>query len=76
MVSLQKPRHHRAGIDPLLHYLRFGAAEGRDPHPLFSNNWYKAQHPEVEERGLNPLAYYVTEGMSSIPTHCSMRYGI
>ena len=56
-----------AGRDPLRHYLGFGAAEGRDPHPLFDNEWYKTRHPELVARRLNPLAHYVTEGKDGDP---------
>jgi hypothetical protein len=52
----------KAGVDPLLHYLRTGAAEGRDPHPLFDNDWYLANNPDVAEGGWNPLAHYLTSG--------------
>src|SRR5688572_18444839 len=34
------PEIAEAGIDPILHYLRQGAANGRNPHPLFDTNWY------------------------------------
>lgn len=47
------------GRDPLVHYMTFGAAEGRSPHPLFDSSYYARQHPEA--RG-NPLIHYVTEG--------------
>jgi hypothetical protein len=30
----------RSGVDPLLHYLRNGGFEGRDPNPDFSSSWY------------------------------------
>ena len=33
--------------DPILHYLQHGAAEGRDPNPLFDTDWYMAQNPDV-----------------------------
>jgi hypothetical protein len=28
-----------AGVDPLQHYIDYGAAEGRDPNPLFDSEW-------------------------------------
>jgi len=36
----------RAHIEPLLHYLLFGGAEGRDPNPLFDSDWYLRQNSE------------------------------
>src|SRR5436309_2110301 len=29
-----------AGADPVVHFLSHGAAEGRDPNPLFDTRWY------------------------------------
>src|SRR6185295_8599812 len=46
------------GVDPLRHYIRHGAREGRDPNRLFSSSWYLASNPDVVEAGLNPLAHF------------------
>jgi hypothetical protein len=51
-----------AGIDPLLHYLRRGPAEGRDPNPLFDTDWYLARNPDVAAAGINPLLHYLRNG--------------
>lgn len=51
-----------AGIDPLLHYLRHGAAEGRDPNPLFDSDWYLDRYPDVRAAGANPLVHYLRHG--------------
>jgi tetratricopeptide (TPR) repeat protein len=51
-----------AGVDPLLHYLRFGAAEGRDPNRLFDSDWYLATYPDVAAAGMDPLVHYVRSG--------------
>ncbi len=48
--------------DALLHYLRHGAAEGRDPGPKFSSRAYLASYPEVKASGINPLVHYVRYG--------------
>ena len=48
--------------DPLAHYWRIGAAEGRDPNPLFSTNWYLARYPDVAQSGQNPLMHYLRFG--------------
>jgi GT2 family glycosyltransferase/SAM-dependent methyltransferase len=58
----QNPDVASAGIDPVVHYLKFGAAEGRDPNPLFNNNWYLAQYSDVAQAGLNPLVHYLKFG--------------
>ena len=51
-----------AGVDPLRHFVRDGAAEGRSPHPLFDTQYYLAMNPDVAEAGINPLYHYLTDG--------------
>jgi O-antigen biosynthesis protein len=51
-----------AGVDPLQHYLRHGAAEGRDPGPKFSTRGYLARYTDVAESGINPLVHYIRHG--------------
>lgn len=36
-----------AGIDPLEHYLQWGASEGRSPSALFDEQWYLAVNADV-----------------------------
>lgn len=52
----------RSSVDPLLHYLDFGAGELRDPGPSFSTSWYASAYPEVGASGQNPLIHYLTQG--------------
>jgi hypothetical protein len=49
-------------MHPLVHYVAYGAAEGRDPNPLFDTDWYLAQYPDVRGSALNPLAHYLKYG--------------
>src|SRR5262249_29444879 len=51
-----------AGIDPAVHYLSNGAAEGRDPGPRFSTNIYLRRYPDVAAAGINPLLHYLQHG--------------
>ena len=51
-----------AGLDPITHYLRHGAAEGRDPSPLFSTCFYLERYPDVVAARINPLLHYVVCG--------------
>jgi len=51
-----------AGVDPILHYLRFGGVEGRDPSPDFDSSWYLDTNPDVKIAGVNPLLHYLTHG--------------
>lgn len=52
----------RSGLDPVEHYLGFGAAEGRDPGPGFDTEGYLERYPDVREAGLNPLVHYALHG--------------
>jgi hypothetical protein len=52
----------RAGVDPIDHYLEWGANEGRRPHPNFDGNWYLRHNPDVALAGLNPLVYHLRYG--------------
>jgi glycosyltransferase involved in cell wall biosynthesis len=56
------PDVRSSGLDPLQHYIRHGAAEGRDPNPFFDGEWYLRQYPDVAATGIPPLLHYVTVG--------------
>ena len=49
-------------LDPVRHYLEFGAPEGRDPGPSFSTTWYLGKYGDVRRAGLNPLVHYLRYG--------------
>ncbi|MCE8509980.1 hypothetical protein KBY29_21660 [Ruegeria pomeroyi] len=51
-----------AGVDPALHYLLYGAAEGRDPGPHFSTTHYMRLYPDISKSDLNPLWHYLVAG--------------
>lgn len=51
-----------AGLDPALHYVRFGAWEARAPGPAFDGMAYLAANPDVAAAGLDPLYHYETAG--------------
>ena len=56
------PDVRNAGVDPILHYLRFGGAEGRDPSSEFDSSWYLDTYPDIKSAGINPLLHYLTFG--------------
>ncbi|MBS2024844.1 MAG: glycosyltransferase [Deltaproteobacteria bacterium] len=60
----QSPDVAKAGINPLLHFVRHGAAEGRDPHPFFSTPYYVANSADVAAAGVNPLLHFIEHGLS------------
>nr|WP_249812424.1 MULTISPECIES: glycosyltransferase [unclassified Bradyrhizobium] len=69
-----------AQLDPLTHYIEFGAREGRDPNPLFDTDWYLSYYPDVAAAGANPLAHYeeygsrLHEGRDPHPSFSTLYY--
>lgn len=51
-----------AGVDPVMHYLMFGAREGREPSPVFCGALYLWANPDVAKAGVNPLIHYLCCG--------------
>lgn len=51
-----------SGIDPAVHYLEFGAMEGRDPGPKFDTNFYTKTYADVAASGINPLLHFIQHG--------------
>ena len=52
----------KAKINPIMHYLRFGWKEGRNPSEQFNNKAYLAQRPDVKVAGVCPLVHYLKFG--------------
>ena len=46
-------------IDPLLHYVLFGAVEGRNPTPFFTTRRYLRANPELTVQQTSPLLHYL-----------------
>jgi glycosyltransferase involved in cell wall biosynthesis len=53
-----------SGQEPIKHYLKFGASEGRSPSPKFDQNWYLTEYQDVAAAGLNPLIHFIEHGMA------------
>ena len=49
-------------LDPLTHYILYGAAEGRDPNRYFDSAWYVKHYPDVVTSGFPPLLHYLKWG--------------
>jgi hypothetical protein len=60
----QYPDVASSEMDPLDHYLSFGAAEGRNPSRTFDTSAYLADHPSLAAIGVNPLLHYLLDGGS------------
>lgn len=58
----QNPDVARSGKDPVLHYIRHGAAESRNPSPKFDNEYYLSHYPDVAAASMNPLDHYIRFG--------------
>jgi hypothetical protein len=57
-----------AGVNPLLHYVRYGAAEGRKPHPLFDPEYYLRRYPELRGN-TNPLLHFLEHSRANPQTN-------
>jgi GT2 family glycosyltransferase/glycosyltransferase involved in cell wall biosynthesis len=62
----QYPDLRSIDLDPLTHFIHYGAAEGRDPNPFFDTAWYAAQYPDVAISGYPPLLHYLTWGAAEL----------
>lgn len=60
----QYPDVRQVGIAPVVHYLRYGWWEGRNPNPDFDTQAYLAQNPDVKMAAINPLLHYAQHGKS------------
>ena len=52
----------KEGTDPVEHFIRHGAAEGRNPSPAFNLRQYLEINPDVAAAGMNPLIHFVKFG--------------
>lgn len=56
------------GYDPALHFLRFGAREGRSPSARFDVSAYLSDNPMVSASSLNPIVDWLTFGKAGLRT--------
>ena len=61
------PDVRTSGMDPVLHYVKWGWREGRDPHPDFSTSGWIARHPELHATGRNPYLHHLTTPADTAP---------
>lgn len=53
------PDVRRQDIDPIEHFVKFGASEGRKPNAHFDTLQYKSSHKELNASNLNPFVHYI-----------------
>lgn len=51
-----------SNFSPIVHFLKFGASEGRHPGPRFDACAYLKENPDVAAQGVNPLVHYLEHG--------------
>jgi len=56
------PDVRRMDINPLMHFIKYGWKEGRNPSKTFSIKQYFELYPELKAEGLNPLVHYLQDG--------------
>jgi len=69
------PDVRRSKMDPLVHYLKYGHLEGRDPGPEFSTKTYYFLHEDVKKAGQNALVHYERHGRTEGRIICSAEEG-
>lgn len=55
-----------AGMEPLLHFIRHGIDERRDPNRFFDGAWYTEHYPDVAASGQHPLLHYLQSGAAEL----------
>ncbi len=53
-------------LDPIVHFIRHGIVEQRDPNPFFDNAWYSTQNADVRASGTHPLLHYLRTGAAEL----------
>ena len=53
-------------LKPVVHFIRIGVAEKRDPNRFFASGWYLDQYPDVKASGMHPLLHYLQSGAAEL----------
>ena len=69
---MKYPDVRRADIDPLMHFVKFGWKEGRNPSDNFEVDYYLATYPDVEASSINPLVHYIRHGRKYLRSICTI----
>ncbi len=52
----------QSGLDPALHFLKYGNAWGRNPGAGFDTAFYIERYPDVAQHDIVPLVHYLSQG--------------
>ncbi|URQ74230.1 MAG: class I SAM-dependent methyltransferase [Candidatus Ochrobactrum gambitense] len=58
----QYPDVKLSAMDPVEHYLYYGASEGRNPSRHFNTKLYFYKNSDVKKSGMNPLYHFIKHG--------------
>lgn len=58
----QVPEAAASGLDPLDHYIEFGARAGHSPGPHFDAAWYLEHYNDVAAAQFDPLLHFIRHG--------------
>jgi lipopolysaccharide biosynthesis protein len=56
------PDVKKEDLDPVTHYVRSGAKEGKNPNANFNTIFYLEEYPDVKNININPFFHYITDG--------------
>lgn len=56
------PNVRQMRMTPLMHFIKAGWKEGKNPSEVFDTNLYFELNPDVENENLNPLVHYIKYG--------------
>ncbi len=51
-----------SGMDPFIHFVRYGHREGRSPSPYFDVKWYEDTYAQAMVPGVSAIDNYIIEG--------------
>ncbi|SER03867.1 glycosyltransferase family 2 protein [Thalassovita taeanensis] len=53
-----------SGLDPAVHYLKYGSRWGRNPGPDFDAVFYRDRYPDISQHQIDPLVHYLMQGQA------------
>jgi len=69
----------QAKVDPILHYLQYGASEGRSASALFNTHLYLQNNPDVKSARVNALVHFILRGHAEdrpVHEHAEKRHAV